>query len=111
MMEIVGPADVAARIEVPVADAIVLDKGGNVRLFLDANPLTAIAARTISEGYQAEPNSTQQLVYRIEADITGAPDDLRIGARGTAQLQGSTVPLAFYLFRRPISAFRQHLGL
>jgi hypothetical protein len=111
IMQIVGPNEIAAQIELPVADAIVLEQGARVRMFLDANPLSAIPARIVSEGYQAEPNSTQQLVYRLDAEITGQQGDLRIGARGTAQLQGGLVPLAFYLFRRPISAIRQHLGV
>jgi hypothetical protein len=111
IMQIVDPSAVAARIEVPVADAIVLQRGARVRMFLDANPLTAISAQLVSEGYHAEPNSTQQLVYRLQAEVEGNPDGLRIGARGTAQLQGDYVPLIFYLLRRPISSARQHLGL
>ncbi len=111
LMQIVDPAHVAARIELPVADAIVLEKGAKVRLFLDANPLSAVPAHLTSEGYQAEPNSTLQLVYRLRADIETGADGIRIGARGTAQLQGRYVPLFYYLLRRPISSFRQHVGL
>lgn len=111
IMQIVDPADTAARIEVPVADAIVLEHGARVRLFLDANPLTSVPARLVSLGYHAEPNSTHQLVYRLLADLDDKSESLRIGARGTAQLQGSYVPLIFYLLRRPISAVRQFVGL
>ncbi len=110
-MQIVDPGRVTARIELPVADAIVLARGATARLFLDANPLKAVDARVISEGYQAEPNATQQLVYHVYAEFKGGTDGIRIGARGTAQLIGSEVSLAFYLFRRPISAVRQQLGL
>jgi multidrug efflux pump subunit AcrA (membrane-fusion protein) len=111
IMYIARADEVAARIEVPVADAIVLDRGARARLFLDANPLTAVPARLVSEGYHAEPNSTQQLVYRVHAEFDGSHEGLRIGARGTAQLVGNYVPLSFYLLRRPISSARQHLGL
>lgn len=111
IMEIVAPGEIAARIEVPVSDAIVLAQRASVRLFLDASPLTSVSARLISEGYHAEPNSTQQLVYRLHAAIDGPGGGIRIGARGTAQLQGGYAPLAFYLLRRPISAIRQHIGL
>lgn len=111
IMQIVEPSEIAARIELPVADAIVLEQGARVRFFLDANPLSAVRGRLVSAGYQAEPNSTQQLVYRLHAEIEDSVDGLRIGARGTAQLQGSYVPLAFYLLRRPISVLRQSIGL
>ena len=111
IMQIVDPNEIIAKIELPVADAIVLERGARVRLFLDANPLAAVRARLKSEGYQAEPNVTQQLVYRLYAEIEDSIDGVRIGARGTAQLQGSYVPLVFYLLRRPISALRQNIGL
>ncbi len=111
IMQIVDTTKVAARIELPVADAIVLEDGARVRLFLDSNPLTSIPARLKSKGYQAEPNSTQQLVYRLQATIDDDAQVLRVGSRGTAQLLGHYVPLVFYLLRRPISAIRQHIGL
>lgn len=111
LMQIVDPAAFAARIDLPVADAIVLDRGAYIRLFLDADPLTAVPARLVSEGYQAEPNSTQQLVYRLVAELDRSAEGVRIGSRGTAQLVGGPVPLAFYLLRRPISAARQYVGL
>ena len=111
LMQIVSPRETIARIELPVADAIVLDRAAKVRLFLDAAPLTAIGAQLTSESYQAEANTMQQLVYRLYAEIHDKDGELRIGARGTAQLQGGLVPLAFYLLRRPISAVRQHIGL
>lgn len=111
IMQIVSPRDTTARIELPVADAIVLDRAAKVRLFLDADPLKAVAAKLTTESYHAEANGTQQLVYRLYAELNDKDGDLRIGARGTAQLQGSLVPLAFYLLRRPISAVRQQIGL
>lgn len=111
IMQIVGEDEIAAKIEVPVADAIVLERGARVRMFLDANPLASVAARLVSEGFHAEPNSTQNLVYRLHAEIDVKADGVRIGARGTAQLQGNFVPLVFYLLRRPISAARQYSGI
>lgn len=111
IMQIVDPADFAARIELPVADAIVLERGARIRMFLDADPLSAIPAHLESEGYHAEPNSTQQLVYRLHARVDDRGSGLRIGARGMAQMQGDSVLLIYYLLRRPISAVRQHLGI
>ncbi|MFV0367857.1 MAG: efflux RND transporter periplasmic adaptor subunit [Hyphomicrobiaceae bacterium] len=111
IMEIVDPNFVMARIDLAVADAIVLSKGVGARLFLDANPLSSLQATLASEAYQAEPNATQQLVVRILAEIDPGEATPRIGSRGTAQIKGATVPLAYYLLRRPLSAFRQHFGI
>jgi multidrug resistance efflux pump len=112
IMQIVDPDAVSAKVELPVADAIVLERGARVRLFLDSDPLSAVVGRIVSEGFLAEANATQQLVYRllVELEPSSSADRPRIGARGTAQLQGHTVPLAFFLLRRPISAVRQHVG-
>jgi len=111
LMQIATPDELAVRIELPVADAIILDRKARVRLFLDAKPLTPISAMLTSEAYHAEPNSTQQLVYRLHGDFADSPDGVRLGSRGTAQLSGSTVPLIYFLLRRPISTLRQTLGI
>ena len=111
LMQITDPNDIAARIDVPVADAIVLEKGAFVRIFLDADPLRSATASLKSTSYHAEPNATQQLVYKLYARFDRRRPTMRIGARGTAQLHGDRVPLIYFLLRRPISALRQYLGL
>ena len=121
IMSIARPGEIVARIELAVGDAIALVGGANVRLFLDASPLDALAAKVTSESYHAAPNSANQLVYSVYASLTLPPPNPadreavirelpRIGARGTAQVFGATVPLAFFLFRRPIAFARQTLG-
>jgi multidrug resistance efflux pump len=111
IMQIVDPAAVSARVELPVSDAIVLERGSRVRIFLDADPLAAVPGRIVSEGFMAEPNATQQLVYQLHVALDRADGPLRIGSRGTAQVLGPRVPLVFYLLRRPISSLRQQVGL
>ena len=111
IMEIVDPNLAMARIDLPVADAIVLDKSASAKLFLDANPLSSLRATLVSESYQAEPNATQQLVYRVLADFDAGKEMPRIGSRGTAQIRGAYIPLAYYLLRRPLSALRQRFGI
>lgn len=111
IMQVVNPDMMMAKIELPVADAIVLQDGTTARLFLDANPLSSLSAKLVGQGYQAEPNSTNQLVFRLLAEIEPNQSGVRIGSRGTAQLRGQRVALIYYLVRRPLSALRQHIGL
>jgi multidrug resistance efflux pump len=111
LMKIGNPADVEVRIDLPVADAIVLEKGAEARLFLDSDPLNPVSAKIVSEAYHAEPNSTQQLVYKLRAKLAPGVAPPRIGSRGTAQIYGQQVPFFFYLLHKPISAARQYLGL
>ncbi|MEM8627642.1 MAG: HlyD family efflux transporter periplasmic adaptor subunit [Pseudomonadota bacterium] len=116
LMQIANPTETAVRIELPVADAFLLEGSPRVRLFLDSDPLRSIDAVLVTKAYHAEPNATQQLVYSLRAEFSKAAQSnsnerVRIGSRGTAQIVGPTVSLAFFLFRRPISAVRQYLGV
>ena len=63
-------------------------------------------------GYQARVRENQQLAFRLVAEADPAhAAAARLGVRGTAQVYSDSVPLGFYLFRRPIAAARQWLGL
>lgn len=111
LMEIVDPAKCKFSIVLPVADAIVLQPGARVTVFLDSDPLNPIEARLDHADFKARPDEQQQLGFKIIAmappNVAGA---LRLGVRGTAQVRSGKVKLGFYLFRRPISAFRQWTG-
>ncbi len=110
VMEIADHSRVKVRAELAVDDAIALTENSRVRVFLDADPLNAIEANLESASFRAEPTPDGRLAYRVDAKFVG--DHVpRIGMRGTAQLYGESVPLYFFLFRKPISAVRQSLGL
>lgn len=112
LMEIADPARIEARIDVAVADAIALREGGTARLFLDVDPLNWLTGRIIRSDYKARPSDSDVLAFRAFVEIDGSAGVLpRIGLRGTAQIQADPAPLGIVLFRRPISAARQWLGL
>ena len=118
VMEIADPAQVTFRIDLPVSDAIAIKEGGKVRVFLDADPLRSIPAKVRWASFHAEEVPGGLLAFRVIADPVAESERekaelqrlLRIGFRGSAQVYGETVPLGFYLFRRPIAAVRQFLG-
>lgn len=113
LMEIADPASSEFRIELPVADAIVLHDGARVKVFLDSDPLNPVEARLVRASYKAAPREAQQFSFRLVAEASGREplQRLRLGMRGTAQIYSDDVPLGFYLFRRPIAAARQWSGL
>jgi len=125
VMEIADPARVVMRIDLPVRDAIVLEPGARVRVFLDADPMRVVHARVRTASFHAEETPGGLLAYRVMAALEegetspgtkggemGAKETwLRIGFRGSAQVMGRRVPLGFYLFRRPVASFRQFFGL
>jgi hypothetical protein len=97
---------------VPVADAVNLVEGARVRLFLDADPLSPLTATIVRTAFQAAPDAAGVLAFRVVARLDEpAPAQVRPGARGTAQIRGERVPLAYYLLRRPLTAARQALGV
>ncbi len=110
LMDLADPANIAYRIDLPVHDAIALQESNAVKVFLDADPLNGHEAKITELSYHALPQPDGSLAYRIVAEPTQGSVNPRLGLRGTAQLSGETVQLWFFLFRRPIAAFRQYIG-
>ena len=112
IMRIANPEKVELVISLPVADSIVLEKDAKVRLFMDSAPLYPVDAKVENASYHAKPDIDGVLSYRVVASFDNAEDNVvpRIGLRGTAQIHGQKVPLAFYIFRKPLSVLRQWIG-
>ena len=110
IMEVANPKEYELKIDLPVEDAIVLQKGAEVEVFLNADPLKAVPATLTHASYHAEVLPTNELAYRVKAEISEPPEAIRIGWQGTAKVYGERVSLFFYLFRRPLSVFRQTIG-
>ena len=111
VMEVADPTRVQLRIDVPVADAIAVKNGARVSAFLDSDPLHPVEAKTLSSSFDPQMIEGNILAYRVYAGFDATADSLRLGIRGTSQIFGEKVPLAYYLFRRPIAVIRQRLGL
>lgn len=113
LLEVADPARLEARIELPVSDAVTLMQGARAKLFLDSDPLHPWHATVRRADYKAKVGENDVVSFRVVADLANADGRAvpRLGVRGTAQVSGADVPLGFYLFRRPITALRQWLGL
>lgn len=111
IMEIVDPNQVQFRIDLPVDDAIVLVDDAEVEVFLHADPLTSISAQVTRASFNAYLTPANVLAYRVDAAIIDQHDGARIGLQGSARIYGTHVSLFFYVFRRPISALRQFMGI
>ncbi len=110
IMLLANPNKPGMLIQLPVADAIALEVGASVKLFLTVRPLSPITGRIVETSYQARPSQDGVVSYRLRADIDTADSDARIGLRGTAKLQGSWVVLGYYLLRRPLAVLRERSG-
>lgn len=110
VMTVAAPDKAALRIDLAAEDAIELPTGAGVSLFLGTAPLSPVAARLVRASYEARPLPNGTLAFRLDARFTGE-ERPRIGLRGTAKVHGRSVPLFLFLFRRPLAALRQFLGV
>ncbi len=112
VMQVADPNRIEFRIDLAVEDAITLANGSRVKIFLDVDPLDPLEAVLTSANYQATKTRQNTLAFRVLARARDEDAMVpRIGLRGTAQIYGETVSLYFFLFRRPLSAIRQFLGV
>jgi multidrug resistance efflux pump len=109
IMSIADPTKVEVTVMVPVKDAIVLEPGNEVRLFLDTDPLRSLPA-TVQYVVYESTLSGEWPAYKVRASLDVQVEPPRIGLRGTARIYGLDTTLFYYLLRRPITAARQWLG-
>jgi HlyD family secretion protein/Biotin-lipoyl like len=111
IMELADPGKTMFKLQVPADDALVLNVGAKVRIFMDSDPLNPIIAKITRASPMARPGEGGSLSFRTEAMLSSDGAMPPLGHRGTAQISGEQVSVAFYLFRRPIAALRQRTGL
>lgn len=110
IMLLADPARPGVLVHLPVADAIALDVGAPVKLFLTVQPLAPLAARITETSYQAVLSPDGVASYRLRAAFADGGEHARIGLRGTAKVYGGWVVLGYYLLRRPLATLREWSG-
>jgi HlyD family secretion protein len=109
IVQIADPKAVSYRIDLPAKEQMTLEDKGDVTIWLDAQPLTALEGTIEQASYLARPTAEGVLAFAVAAKPKGTPP--RIGSRGTAKLYGERVPFIYALFKRPIASLRQFLGV
>ena len=94
-----------------IALSIELPEKARIELFLNVSPDIPNDAQLHYVNFQAEMSPEGLFAFRARADFPSKEQMPRIGLRGTAKIYGKQVPLYYYLFRRPVAAARQWLGL
>lgn len=110
VMLVANPEEKEMDAWLPVSDAIKLNTGSKVKLFLNVSPLNPIDAKIKYVNYSATTRPDGTLAYLVKAQFTEA-DVPRIGLKGTAKLYGNRAILFYNLFWRPISAVRRTIGI
>jgi len=109
ILRIAAPGDVELEAWLPLGDAIALQQGATVRLFLNADPLAPLEGTLRYMAHEAVQRPDGSYAYRVRATLT-QPTVHRVGLKGTAKLLGPDVALGYWLIRRPLAAVRVHLG-
>ncbi len=111
ILQVADPSDVSVRLYLPVADAINLEQGAAIQVFLDVAPLNPLSAELSQTSYQSVLSPDGVASYNLRGQLLDKNrQHARIGLQGTAKVYGQKVPLAYYLLRRPIAAARQWSG-
>lgn len=107
---VADPGRVELDIRLPVADAIDLPPGAEVRFFLNVDPRAPVGAALTFVGYRAQPGADGVLAFRLKAAFAEENVPLRIGLKGTAKVYGGQVSLGWYVLRKPLAWVRTWLG-
>jgi multidrug resistance efflux pump len=111
ILVVADPHETELEIHVAVGDAIAVEEGNDVNLFLNIDPQNPIGGKLSYASYQANPIPDGSLAYRLKADFGDKAAALRIGLKGIAKVYGEQTTLFYYIMRRPLAGLRQRLGL
>ena len=94
----------------PVGDAINLEPGADISVFLQVSPLDPLVATLVQTSYHATVSPDGVAAYRLRGKLSNK-SRARIGLRGVAKIFGEHRPLAYWVFRRPMGSIRQWFGV
>lgn len=108
--QLAAPGELGVLVWLPVPDAINLEPGADMKVYLQVQPLNALSAQLEQTSYQAAMSPDGVMAYRVRGRLA---DEGRahIGLRGVAKVYGEWQPIAYWLLRRPLGALRQWVGL
>ena len=110
IMRIAEPADTEVEAWLPLADAVALEPGSEVTLYLNASPLSPVAARVRYMAHDAVQRPDGMYAYRVRATLA-EPIQHRVGLKGTAKLYSGWVPVVYWMMRRPLAFVRTTVGI
>ena len=111
VMTVANENDIEIEAWVSVNNAIQLPENAKVTVYLNTSPFSPIDGIVKSMGYEAIQRPDATYAYRLRAIVNAKNIHQRIGLKGTAKISGNYVPIAYWIFRKPLTFARQFLGL
>ncbi|OAN48866.1 hypothetical protein A6A04_19645 [Paramagnetospirillum marisnigri] len=109
VMAVADESDTEIEAWVSVADVGEVRVQGVLTFFLNTDPLSPVKAQVRSVAYEASARPDSTIAHRVRATIAGNAKP-RLGLKGTARIDGDSVPLVWWMFRRPLATIRQFIG-
>lgn len=110
VITLADPAQTEIQLWLPVDDAISLETGAEVKLFLNTDPTRPLTGVLRQTSYEPQITAAGNLAFQLKARLDSAGAAPRVGLKGTGKIYGKRVLLISYLLRRPISALRRFTG-
>lgn len=111
IMTVADEHDVEVEAWIALGDGIVLPEAAPVTLYLNAAPLSPVAARVRYYAHDAVARPDGSFAYRLRAGLEPGEGAPRVGMKGTAKVKGPWVTLSYWVLRRPLAILRQAVGL
>jgi hypothetical protein len=111
VLSIASERDVEIQAWLAPGDMIDLEPDDEVKLYLNPNPFNPARGKVRYAGYEPVQQPDGQFAYRLRATFTSTDRLPRLGLKGVAQVSGRFVPLAYWVFRKPLALIRQTVGL
>lgn len=111
IMTVADPAQVSVTIYVSPDDAIALDPGADVRMYLNISPLASYQATVTQASYETGMSPEGHPAYIVKAAFEPGQAPPRLGLKGTAKIYADWVPLSYYVLRKPLRTLRHALGV
>lgn len=105
------PAKVQIAIRVQIDDALHLEPGADVMLYLNVAPLRAVAGVLTQSSHEPTFTNEGVVVYSLKADLVSGEPVQRIGLKGRAKLYSGWAPVIYHLLREPVAFVRFALGI
>lgn len=105
------PNKVQIAIDLPVEDALNMEVGTTVKLYLNVTPLGAVDGALAQSSYEPALTAEGVVAYQLKADLAAGEAVPRIGLKGTAKIYGNWAPLIYHVLRKPLAVVRRTVGI
>lgn len=111
IMTVADPSQVSVTIYVSPDDAVALDPGADVKMYLNVSPLASHEATVTQASYETGTSPEGHPAYIVKAGFAAGEQPPRLGLKGTAKIYAGRVPLLYYVLRKPLRTLRHALGV